>query len=162
MRYTSVMFQALSGLNHMHDLCIVITVCIANCTRDLKISVKAKDLKPLIRKDFWHSDLPPKQKTSKIIIKVLQGKDLAAKDLNGNLYLTIMYGPQTFKTSVQKKTLCPVWTDQTFVLPVANHNQILVEYWDCIGGVGDKEWDSSERIPEDGSPLKRYFDIVQS
>jgi len=112
---------------------------------------------------------PPKQKTSKIIIKVLQGKDLAPKDSNGKSdpYLTIIYGLQTFKTKHERKTLCPVWTDQTFVLPLdANNNQILVECWDWdrIGGhdfMGEFFLNTTT-IPEDGSPLKRYFDLAQS
>jgi len=43
---------------------------------------------------------PAKQKLTKIVIKALQGKDLAPKDTNGKSdpYLVILYGSQQFKT----------------------------------------------------------------
>jgi len=111
---------------------------------------------------------PPKAKTSKIIIKVLSGNNLAAKDRNGKSdpYLTILYGTQTFKTQYVKKTLSPVWTDQVFIIAQdPRQTQILVECWDweLLGGhdfMGEFFVQTSI-IPDDGSPLKKSFTLLE-
>jgi len=109
---------------------------------------------------------PPKQKLTKIVIKAKQGKDLAAKDSNGKSdpYLIILYGTQQFKTKCIKKTLNPVWTDQTFVIAAdASTPQILVECWDYdVVGTHDfmgEFYIPLSTIPDDGSPLKKHFTL---
>jgi len=109
---------------------------------------------------------PPKQKLTKIVIKALQGKDLASKDSNGKSdpYLIILYGTQQFKTKCIKKTLNPVWTDQTFVIAAdPSHQKILVECWDydVVGThdfMGEFYVDVSS-IPDDGSAIKKHFPV---
>lgn len=109
---------------------------------------------------------PPKQKLTKIVIKALQGKDLAPKDANGKSdpYLIISYGTQQFKTKCIKKTLNPVWTDQTFVIAAdPNTPQILVECWD-YDKIGTHDFMGEfyvnvSSIPDDGTPLKKQYAV---
>jgi len=109
---------------------------------------------------------PPKVRTTKLILKAIQGRDLAAKDSNGKSdpYLIIVYGAHSFKTKHIRKTLNPVWTDQTFVFPQdSSQSQILVECWDwdVIGGhdfMGEFFVDTAT-VPEDGTPLRRFYDL---
>jgi len=109
---------------------------------------------------------PPKKQTSKIALTAIQGKGLAPKDSNGKSdpYLTIIYGPLVFKTKHIRKTLDPVWTDSTYVFPVDSANDtILVECWDwdVVGGhdfMGEFSVPLS-MIPEDGSPLRKSFEL---
>jgi serine/threonine protein kinase len=112
---------------------------------------------------------PPKQKLTKIVIKALQGKDLAAKDSNGKSdpYLIISYGTQQFKTKCIKKTLNPVWTDQTFVIALDPAvPQILVECWDYdVVGTHDfmgEFYVALNSIPDDGTPVKKHFKLELS
>jgi len=109
---------------------------------------------------------PSKQKPTKIVIKALNGKDLAAKDTNGKSdpYLIILYGTQQFKTKCIKKTLNPVWTDQTFVIAMDPAvPQILVECWD-YDKIGTHDFMGEflinvSSIPDDGSSLKKDFPV---
>jgi len=100
------------------------------------------------------------------VIKALQGKDLAPKDANGKSdpYLIISYGTQQFKTKCIKKTLNPVWAEQTFVI-ASDHNvpHILVECWDYdkIGThdfMGEFNINMSQ-IPDDGSHIQKHFTL---
>jgi len=109
---------------------------------------------------------PPKSKLTKIVIKALQGKDLAPKDANGKSdpYLIISYGTQQFKTKCIKKTLNPVWAEQTFVI-AADHNvpQILVECWD-YDKIGTHDFMGEfnihvSQIPDDGSKIQKHFTL---
>jgi len=109
---------------------------------------------------------PPKQKLTKVVIKALQGKDLAPKDSNGKSdpYLIILYGTQQFKTKCIKKTLNPVWTDQTFVIAAdPNVAQILVECWDYdVVGTHDfmgEFYVPLTSIPDDGSQIRKPFKL---
>jgi len=109
---------------------------------------------------------PAKPKREKIIIKAIQGKELAPKDANGKSdpYLIILFGTQQFKTKCIKKTLNPVWTDQTFVLAAnASIPQILVECWDWNilenHGFMGEFFVSVAEIPEDGSPVRKHWDL---
>jgi len=100
------------------------------------------------------------------VIKALQGKDLAPKDTNGKSdpYLVILYGSQQFKTKCIKKTLNPVWTDQTFVIAAdPNIPQILVECWD-YDRVGTHDFMGEflvnvSSLPDDGSPLRKHYEL---
>eukprot|EP01123_Difflugia_compressa_P005192 TRINITY_DN167_c0_g1_i6.p1 TRINITY_DN167_c0_g1~~TRINITY_DN167_c0_g1_i6.p1 ORF type:complete len:466 (+),score=93.63 TRINITY_DN167_c0_g1_i6:97-1494(+) len=112
---------------------------------------------------------PPKQKTTRLVVKILQGRDLAAKDANGKSdpYLNIVYGTHNYKTKTIRKTLNPVWTDQTFVIPLdPAQQQILIECWDWdrVGGhdfMGEFVVNVPE-IPDDGTPIKRFYDLTQT
>jgi len=109
---------------------------------------------------------PPKQKLTKIVIKALNGKDLAPKDANGKSdpYLIILYGTQQFKTKCIKKTLNPVWTDQTFVIAAdPNLPQILVECWD-YDRIGTHDFMGEfyipiTTIPDDGASIKKDYEL---
>jgi serine/threonine protein kinase len=67
-------------------------------------------------------------------IEVVSGKNLAPKDSNGKSdpYLRVFCGPFKHKTKVVKKTLDPVWTDESFLIPAttAKVNAVFIECWD--------------------------------
>lgn len=134
--------------------------------KKLKSAIQAVLAQQRMKKLLQLRPAPVKQKTNKILIKVIQGKDLAAKDANGKSdpYVNIIYGPTVFKTKHEKKTLNPVWTDQNFVLPQDHTvSQIVFECWDwnLLGGpdfMGEFVVNTSH-IPEDGTPLKKFFEL---
>jgi len=107
---------------------------------------------------------PSKPKLTKIVLKALNGKELAPKDSNGKSdpYLIILYGNQQFKTKCIKKTLNPVWTDQTFVIAAdPNINEILVECWD-YDKIGSHDFMGEffiqvNTLPDDGTPIKKDY-----
>jgi len=107
----------------------------------------------------------PKKKLTKIVITVIQGKELASKDLNGKSdpYIKIIYGKLNFKTKEIRKTLNPVW-GQTFSFPQdSGEAEILLECWDWEH-FGSPHYMgefviSTDLIPEDGTPLKKFFDL---
>jgi serine/threonine protein kinase len=107
---------------------------------------------------------PSKPKLTKIVLKALNGKELAPKDSNGKSdpYLIILYGTQQFKTKCIKKTLNPVWTDQTFVIAAdPNINEILVECWD-YDKIGSHDFMGEffiqvNTLPDDGTPFKKDY-----
>jgi len=112
---------------------------------------------------------PAPQKTknlTKIVLKALNGKELAPKDSNGKSdpYLIILYGNQQFKTKCIKKTLNPVWTDQTFVIAAdPNIPEILVECWD-YDRVGTHDFMGEffipvNNLPEDGTPIRKEYEL---
>lgn len=67
-------------------------------------------------------------------VDVVSGKNLAPKDSNGKSdpYLRVFCGPFKHKTKVVKKTLDPVWTDESFEIPAttAKVNSVVIECWD--------------------------------
>jgi len=134
--------------------------------KKLKGAIQAVLAQQKMKKLLMLRPAPVKLKTTKILIKVIQGKDLAAKDANGKSdpYINIIYGPTVFKTKHEKKTLNPVWTDQTFVLAQDQTiPQILFECWDwnLLGGpdfMGEFVVNYSQ-IPDDGTPLRKFFEL---
>jgi len=67
-------------------------------------------------------------------VEVVSGKNLAPKDANGKSdpYLRVFCGPFKYKTKVVKKSLDPVWSDESFQIPAttAKVNAITIECWD--------------------------------
>jgi len=134
--------------------------------KKLKGAIAAVMAQQKMKKLLLLRPAPVKLKTTKIVFKVIQGKDLAAKDTNGKSdpYLTITYGQNSFKTKIERKTLNPVWTDQVFVFPTdPNTSQILVECWDWNriekhSYMGEFVVNTSS-IPDDGSTLKQFFQL---
>jgi len=67
-------------------------------------------------------------------VEVVSGKNLAPKDANGKSdpYLRVFCGPFKYKTKVVKKSLDPVWSDESFQIPAttAKVNQVTIECWD--------------------------------
>jgi len=111
---------------------------------------------------------PAKKTFGKIIVKALQGRDLASKDSNGKSdpYLTINFGTQQAKTKVVKKTLNPVWQDPPIVFANdGSHNHILVECWDWDQPIfGSHDFMGEfvvlvSSIPDDGVPIKQFYDL---
>jgi len=109
---------------------------------------------------------PPKQRANKLVIKIIQGRNLVAKDSNGKSdpYITVIYGQLHSKTKHEKKTLVPVWKDHassTIIFPVHKENKnVLLECWDfdLVGGhdfMGEVIVDISD-IPEDGVPVRKW------
>jgi len=68
-----------------------------------------------------------------LTIKIIAGKDLAAKDVNGKSdpYCVLWCGAEKFKTKMKTKTLSPHW-DETFQVPYSKcHGKSLdFECWD--------------------------------
>jgi len=69
-----------------------------------------------------------------LLVEVVSGKSLAPKDANGKSdpYLRVFCGPFKYKTKVVKKSLDPVWHEETFQIPAttAKGNPVFVECWD--------------------------------
>jgi len=112
---------------------------------------------------------PPKQRANKLVIKIIQGRNLVAKDSNGKSdpYITVIYGQLHSKTKHEKKTLDPVWKDHassTIIFPVHKENKnVLLECWDfdLVGGhdfMGEVIVDISD-IPEDGVPVRKWYEL---
>jgi len=73
------------------------------------------------------------QKGTKVEITVLSGKELASRDSNGKSdpYLRLLYGQTRLKTTIQKKTLSPVWKNEVFLIPLdENESNLKVQCWD--------------------------------
>jgi Ca2+-dependent lipid-binding protein len=90
-----------------------------------------------------------------IVIKVIAGRDLIAKDFNGKSdpYISIWCGSTKNKTKTKKETLEPVW-NETFVIPAASaaKKEIEVECWDADFLTPD-EFMGSFKISVDSIPI---------
>eukprot|EP01126_Amoeba_proteus_P054938 TRINITY_DN6784_c0_g1_i12.p1 TRINITY_DN6784_c0_g1~~TRINITY_DN6784_c0_g1_i12.p1 ORF type:complete len:168 (+),score=26.93 TRINITY_DN6784_c0_g1_i12:365-868(+) len=96
-------------------------------------------------------------------IRLISGKDLAAKDLDGKSdpYIRLWCGPFKFLSRIVNKTLSPVW-NETFEIPAiyAKSNPIDVECWDWDAVGGDDymgEFSFSSDIVIDGEVLVSSF-----
>jgi len=159
-----------SDMKEVEDLgAVAEAIKILQAKKRLKGAMQAVLAQQKLKRLLGLRPAPPKQKLTKIVIKVILGKDLAAKDSNGKSdpYLIISYGTHQFKTKCIKKTLNPVWTDQTFVLPVDPAvPQILVECWDYdVVGTHDfmgEFYVPMSAIPDVGSSLRKHFKLELS
>jgi calcium/calmodulin-dependent protein kinase I len=156
-----------AGMQHTEELgSVAEAIKLLQAKKRLKGAMQAVLAQQKMKRLLLLRPAPPKTKLTKIVIKALQGKDLAPKDSNGKSdpYLIILYGNQQFKTKCIKKTLNPVWTDQTFVIAAdPNIPEILVECWD-YDRVGTHDFMGEffvpvNNIPEDGTPVKKDYEL---
>jgi len=90
-----------------------------------------------------------------LVVKVIAGKDLVAKDYNGKSdpYISIWCGASKYKTKTKKATLNPEW-NEIFVIPssVCARKELDIECWDADTTSSD-EFMGTFKIAVDSIPV---------